>query len=213
MWDPNRLEFEATNMSSQAIHGILSIAQLHLKLHWTTIYGLHTIEARKELWEELKGENRYLQIPWLVFRDFNAITDLEDKQFGNPVQDNEVRDFNEFIQTSGMTELRVIGRKYTWSNGHIRSRIDRAIVNAEWLMAIATTEVMILNHGISDHTPLCVQLQNDVQRSPKPFRFLNCLVDHTDFLKVVANTWYKTTTKQHMQNIWWKLKEMKKELK
>lgn len=148
------MEFEATDMSAQAIHGILSISHLHLKLHLTAVYGLHTIEARKELWEELKGVSMSVQMPWLVFGDFNAITDIEDRQFGNPVQENEIRDFIDFIQASGMTELRAIGRKYTWSNGQIWSRIDRALVNAEWLMTVAITEVMILNPGILDHTPL-----------------------------------------------------------
>ncbi|XP_019236893.1 PREDICTED: uncharacterized protein LOC109217117 [Nicotiana attenuata] len=198
IWDPNRLEFEATTMSSQAIHGILSIPRLHLKLHLKAVYGLHTIEARKELWEELKGVSISVQRPW---------------QFGNPVQENEIRDYNDFIQASGMIELRAIGRKYTWSNGQIWSRIDRALVNAEWLMTAAITEVMILNPGISDHTPLSIQLKDDVHISPKPFRFLNCLADYTDFLKVVANTWCETTGKQHMHDIWWKLKAMKKELK
>ncbi|XP_070008720.1 uncharacterized protein [Nicotiana sylvestris] len=157
-------------MSAQAIHGILSISHLHLKLHLTAVYGLHTIETGKELWEELKGVNISIQRPWLVFGDFNIITDIDD-------------------------------------------RIDRALVSTEWLMTVVVTEVMIVNPGISDHTPLSIQLKEEVKRIPKPFKFLNCLADHKDFLKVVANTWCRTIGKQHMIDIWWKLKAMKKELK
>lgn len=59
-----------------------------------------------------------------------------------------------------MIELRAVGRKFTWSNGKIYSRIDRALVNAEWLLAITQTEVVVMNPGCSDHTPLSIYFEN-----------------------------------------------------
>lgn len=37
---------------------------------------------------------------------------------------------------AGMIELKAIEREYTWSNGCIYSKIDQAVVNAEWMLNI-----------------------------------------------------------------------------
>lgn len=66
--------------------------------------------------------------------DFNAILSQEDKPIGGLVQVAETRDFKELMLDCNMTELIIGGRNYTWTNGHIYSRIDKAIVNAEWVI-------------------------------------------------------------------------------
>ncbi|XP_070050304.1 uncharacterized protein [Nicotiana tomentosiformis] len=91
-------------------------------------------EAQLKVVDQLGG-------PWIAIGDYNAVTDMDDRQFGNHVHENEVQDFNAYIIESGMTELRAVGRKFTWSNGKICSRIERAFVNAEWFLTIAQTEV------------------------------------------------------------------------
>lgn len=63
--------------------------------------------------------------------DFNAILELEDRMHGNVVQDHETRDFREFVEDVGMIELKAIGRPFTWTNSHVFSKIDRALVNGE----------------------------------------------------------------------------------
>nr|XP_009623188.1 uncharacterized protein LOC104114434 [Nicotiana tomentosiformis] len=88
-----------------------------------------------------------------------------------------------------MTELRAVGKKFTWSNGQIYSRIYRAFVNVEWLLTIAQTEVTVMNLGCLDHTPLSIHFETVEKKGPKPFRFLNCLADHKDFLSTVKKAW------------------------
>ncbi|WMV36855.1 hypothetical protein MTR67_030240 [Solanum verrucosum] len=43
-----------------------------------------------------------------------------------------------------MNELTAVGGSYTWTNGHTYSRIDRAIVNVEWMLQMSVIEVRIL---------------------------------------------------------------------
>lgn len=138
---------------------------------------------------------------------------MNNRQFGNPVQENEVKDFNNFLQSSGMAELRTVGKRYTWSNGQIYSRINGALVNADWLLKVVVTEVVILNPGVSDHTPISIQFKEVVKRNLKPYMFLNCLVYHKDFLSAVVNIWGRQTGTNHMEEIWWKLKVLKIDLK
>ncbi|WMV43575.1 hypothetical protein MTR67_036960 [Solanum verrucosum] len=165
-------------MSSQIIHGAVTITSLKQCFLLTAVYGLHIIDDRRGLWEELLILNTTILDLWLVFGGFKAMTCLEDRASGNPVHEYEVHDFNKYIITAGMIELRGIGRWFTWTNGYVYSKIDRALVNAAWTVRLEQNEVMVMDPGCSDHTPLSVQFTEEEVQRPKPFRFLNCLSVH-----------------------------------
>lgn len=56
--------------------------------------------------------------------DYNAIRSEEDRPIDNHVQDVEMRDFNSFIDDTGLVKMRTKGRNFIWTNGHTYSRID-----------------------------------------------------------------------------------------
>ncbi|XP_019250862.1 PREDICTED: uncharacterized protein LOC109229762 [Nicotiana attenuata] len=89
---------------------------------------------RRRLWNELNGWSNIQQGAWLIMRDYNTIRGQEDRPVGKPVQEAEVRDLNDFMEQNGLTEIRTVGRRFTWTNGHTYSRIDRAIVNVVWML-------------------------------------------------------------------------------
>ncbi|KAH0724791.1 hypothetical protein KY284_000656 [Solanum tuberosum] len=126
--------------------------------------------------------------------DYNAILRAEDRPQGSQVQDIEVKDFNEFLNDTGMHELKTVGGTYTWSNGHTCSRIDRALVNADWMLQMPTMEVTILRSGVSDHSPLKMVLdeqawQGENKRSMKKvWRKLKRVIR---VIKVLNNTKFK----------------------
>lgn len=70
--------------------------------------------------------------------------------------------------------MRTVGRNYTWTNSHMFSRIDRAIMNAEWVTNMPQMDAVIMDPFFSDHFPLCVKF-GDEPKTSKPFRFFNCL--------------------------------------
>lgn len=65
----------------------------------------------------------------LCMGDYNAILQIENRVKGSQVQDNEIKDFSDFMATTGMHELKIVGVSYTLTNGHVCSKIDKAIVN------------------------------------------------------------------------------------
>ncbi|MCD7455688.1 hypothetical protein HAX54_029164 [Datura stramonium] len=71
------------------------------------------------------------QESWVLMGDFNTILEAEERIMGNVVQKGEVRDFHNFVQDNNLAEMKYVGRRYTWSNSHIHSKHDRAIVNVE----------------------------------------------------------------------------------
>ncbi|WMV46822.1 hypothetical protein MTR67_040207 [Solanum verrucosum] len=89
------------------------------------------VEDRKILWQDLREIHMKQQGAYLALGDYNAILDPEDRKGGNPVREMEIVNFNEFLLDTSMTKMRSSGRSFTWTNIHVSSKIDRALVNGE----------------------------------------------------------------------------------
>ncbi|KAF3626550.1 hypothetical protein FXO38_27198 [Capsicum annuum] len=100
------------------------------------------------------------------------------------MQEAEIKDFANFIIDTNMTELRTIGRDYTWTNGHT-CIIDRALVTSDWIMQMAVVEVLILNFRVSDHFSFKTELHKTCRGGANSFRFFNCLSEHPTFITKV----------------------------
>ncbi|XP_060200122.1 uncharacterized protein LOC132628354 [Lycium barbarum] len=159
LWDPGLVNFVEISKTAQFIHGIVQINTMRMEFSFTAIYGLRTIADRKVLWADLRNIAAQQQGPWLAMRDYNTILSEKDGELGNPVQEVEIRDFGDFLLDTGMTEMRTVGRSFTWTNGHTFSRIDRAIINADWAMRYCHLEATFMDHGFSDHSPLAIKLE------------------------------------------------------
>ncbi|KAG5605883.1 hypothetical protein H5410_027375 [Solanum commersonii] len=163
------------------------------------VYGLHTIHDRQQLWEDLKQKVVNTQEPFICMGHFNAVLTCADRINGNPVQEMEIRDFNEFMIDAGMTKLKAIGREYTWSNGCICSKIDRAIVNAEWIVTMNQIKISVMQPGTYDHSPLV-------------WSWIAILEVITNFLPKVKEAWRGGHVRD-LKELWFMLKKGKANLK
>ncbi|XP_059310282.1 uncharacterized protein LOC132061497 [Lycium ferocissimum] len=200
-------------MAEQFIHGIVSVRTLNMKFAFIAVYGLHTTEARRTLWVDLTQIQSTMQAPWLAIGDYNAILSEDDRQIGSPVQKVEVRDFSNFLDDTGLTIIRATGRDYTWTNGHTYRTLDRGLVNAEWMLQLHHVEILIMEPGCSDHAPLSIICVEEEETKPKPFRFLNHLAGHTDFLAIVHDIWGEESATYNMKTVWHKMKFIKQGMK
>ncbi|KAL2921512.1 Galactinol--sucrose galactosyltransferase, partial [Bienertia sinuspersici] len=92
----------------------------------TSAYGLHSVEARRPLWQGLKHLASGVCLPWLILGDFNSLLHIDDRWGGT---------------------LKTIGPYYSWSNkgigdGRTLSRIDLAFGNSDWFYNL---EKLLLN--------------------------------------------------------------------
>ncbi|XP_060202618.1 uncharacterized protein LOC132631036 [Lycium barbarum] len=184
-----------------------------MQITLAAIYGLHTVHDRQTLWEELRELDQRIQSPWLLLGDYNAVLSIDDRTNGNAVQDSEIKDFRDFINDTGMTELPTRGRKFTWTNNHVSSKIDRALVNTHWMLNMEPVVVQVLDPLFSDHSPLALILGNDTNKGTKPFRFFNCWAAYPHFTEIVQESSNTDETTTNIQEVWAKLKEVKKGLK
>lgn len=179
------IECMILSKTDQYIHGRVLVKKNNMSFYLVAIYGLHIIHNRAKLWAYLTGLVTNSQEPMICMGDFNVVLSGDDRPQGRPIQEVEIRDFNYFMLDNGMNELKSVGRTCTWSNGHSYSKIDRAVVNVEWMLKMSQLEVNVMNPGTSDHSPLCLELDRTITGTHRAFKFFNCIVEHPQFMKRV----------------------------
>ncbi|XP_075096595.1 uncharacterized protein LOC142174657 [Nicotiana tabacum] len=192
LWDLKIFDFEPTDIDDQIIHGQVRTHSRLLAFGFTSIYGLHTIKDRLSMWQKLRQINSLQQGPWLAMGDFNAVLNSQDRQHSTIIQDMETKDFREFMSDTGMNELPSIGWDYTWTNNHTYSRIDRGLVNIDWMMTMPSLSIQILEPSFSDHSPLKLMISQIHRKKASPFRFFNCIAEHPQFIQEVDQAWSTT---------------------
>lgn len=67
--------------------------------------------------------------------------------------EGRMESFCNFISESGLIDLPLIGRKYTWykPNGSTMSRLDRFLILEEWLNSWSCLSQWGLKRSVSDH--------------------------------------------------------------
>ncbi|KAG9458671.1 hypothetical protein H6P81_003179 [Aristolochia fimbriata] len=84
-----------------------------------------------------------------------------------------MNDFNNLIQELSLIEPTLTGAEFTWTNGRnhpIMAKLDRFLVNQEWLDTYGNTLGRILPRITSDHSPIMLKTEPE-NWGPKPFRF------------------------------------------
>lgn len=81
---------------------------MKLEFRFTAVYGLHTIQDKRSLWDKFRGLTQIIQGPWLAMGDYNSILTMEDRQNGTPVQDVELVE-----NKHGQTTMSIAGLTWT----------------------------------------------------------------------------------------------------
>ncbi|CAI9108650.1 OLC1v1008308C1 [Oldenlandia corymbosa var. corymbosa] len=109
-------------------------------------------------------------------------------------------------------EVENVKRKmFTWCNQRvgterIYAKLDRALVNGEWIDQYAESIATVLMKGVSDHSPLEVQFKVEMQKRRSAFRFFNMWCLSTDFQRTVERSWAEKVEGTCMYQLCQKLK-------
>lgn len=103
---------------------------------------------------------------------------------------------------------------FTWTNDKVWSKLDRALCNQPCFNSFGNSVCEVMEfESISDHTPLVVTTELVVPRGNSPFKFNNAIVDHPDFLSIVAYGWSHYVNGYSMFKVCKRLKTLKAPLK
>ncbi|KAG5404180.1 hypothetical protein IGI04_010299 [Brassica rapa subsp. trilocularis] len=127
--------------------------------------------------------------------------------------------FRDVLTQLGVFDLRYYGPVHTWTNKRdltpVVKKLDRCLINSEFLTSFPGATATFLPPAPSDHTPCLTDLVFSLSRvGTQPFRFQNYLTKHPSFLEVVTDAWLLAgNVSTDLASLCWKLKNIKRSLK
>ncbi|XP_074314176.1 uncharacterized protein LOC141649383 [Silene latifolia] len=126
--------------------------------------------------------------------------------------------FNDCLSTCGMMDIAATGAFFTWTNkqesGHMKySRLDRFLVNQEWVDVFPDMHAHFHPEGLMDHTPCIVRNVTLDGRRANSFKYFNMWSDAPNFLDTVKSYWNQQIDGTKMFRVVKKLKALKGGLK
>ncbi|XP_040988930.1 uncharacterized protein LOC121236546 [Juglans microcarpa x Juglans regia] len=120
-------------LSSSAQHVTVSILFDSHPIVVSVVYAKCNYLERRELWSQLQLDLP-TDDPWLCIGDFNIIREDMEQRGGRPRLWVAMEDFNDFIDSCGLTEMKSVGSKFSWCNGQKGmacscSKLDRCLLN------------------------------------------------------------------------------------
>ncbi|XP_074315373.1 uncharacterized protein LOC141651567 [Silene latifolia] len=177
------------------------------------VYAFNDIVDRKSLWAELNSFADNISAPWLVCGDFNcALSPTE--RLGGRTSIEEMEYFQASIDYCALMDSPAVGYYYTWNNKQDPStRLDRVLVNHEWLQGRNDAYANFYNEGLFDHSPCIIQDSMSTFEGRKSFKYFNMWSEVDEFLPCIQHHWCIRWKGTKMFKVVMKLKILKKPLK
>lgn len=115
---------------------------VHMEVKWrnedpwelTAVYGSPQRAARESLWDILRDISNSVLGPWCAIGDFNAILKSSEKEGSRASKHTSVcQSFQECLIDCGLDDMGFKGCPFTWYRGTLKERLDRAVINYQWL--------------------------------------------------------------------------------
>lgn len=118
----------------------------------------------------------------------------EEKKDGVPHILNKSTDFISCMEDCGVSDMGFTGNPYTWCNGRkqrrrIMKRLDRILINEEWVEEYQKSSVEHLAKTGSHHNLLLFRCSNDNDQFIRYFKFLNFWTQQPEYIPLIEETW------------------------
>lgn len=152
-WSPNvsvEILFDTDQVVHCRLHGEGVIFLLSI------CYGRNVVQEREPLWEFLNSIVALSNLPWIALRGSNIVIWNSEKRGGASPWMRAMEAFNNCIDRCGLIELPLAGHALARSNSsegdqRIECKLDRSLVNNNFILNGANYEVTILCPGLSNH--------------------------------------------------------------
>ncbi|KAJ9536708.1 LOW QUALITY PROTEIN: hypothetical protein OSB04_un000093 [Centaurea solstitialis] len=218
-WNPLVFDVMVIGMTDQAVHCQMSLIGSSNTFFVTLVYGSNNTITRRVLWEEL---SRFAAMsrnsPWCLLGDFNATISPDETLGGTVRRDVRMEDFADCVSRLNVFDLRYYGCFFTWSQKPsggqgIYKKLDRVMVNAEFVDLFPISSVTFCSRGVSDHCPGIVTMDSRRIKKNPQFRFDNFMSSHMEFLPLVEKFWKIPIVGTYAFSVVSKLKNLKQYLR
>lgn len=198
VWTPS-VVVTVLHKSSQMITCLVKLPHVETSFVVSFVYAVNCRIGRRALWSDLaqlSSNSTISDQPWMILGDFNQPLNPEDSSTGGTRISGGMEEFRDCMYSSHLADLSFCGHHYTWWNKQeanpIARKLDRLLVNDNWLADFPLSYGEFQDPAFSDHCPTCVHLGGQLVRKQRPFKFSNFLLDNEHFLELVADFWSST---------------------
>ncbi|KAF9623026.1 hypothetical protein IFM89_036007 [Coptis chinensis] len=169
------------------------------------------------LWDELNRIN-VGNLAWAIAGDFNVVTALSERKGGGLPCRVAVNEFVKFINDNALLDSTTLGYEFSYCNKRLGAarmlqKIDRILVNQEWLQVLPNWSSKILKRKFSDHSPVVGWSPFIPKPHNIPFRFMKMWLDHANLKQVVTESWNEPLVDVPIRKVMKNLKRLKATLK
>lgn len=155
--------------------------------------------------------------PWAIMGDFNVALNIEDTSTGMSSLPRCMLDFKDCVKEIEVVDLNKSGLHYTWNQkplegGGILKKLDRVMVNENFLQDFPSAHATFQPYRISYHSPAILRMMEDTKKS-RPFKFLNIVTKNKEFENLVKEIWSEQVTCHKMYGLVKKVKNLKEPLR
>ncbi|XP_074318047.1 uncharacterized protein LOC141654831 [Silene latifolia] len=217
IWVPQLFSVNVIASSEQHITVGVTDIGTSASFWFTVVYGFNSEGDRHDLWNQLKALKDICTGPWCICGDFNSLLNFNER-IGSEVSWNEISEFRQCVSYCEVTDIQAHGSFFTWNNKQdpstrVFSRLDRFLINMEWMELYPNSYAYFMNEGTFDHCPCICYRTTDLPIRKPCFRYFNMWSLDPSFKSIVQHEWNKTGTGVKMYQVITKLRSLKQPLK
>ncbi|XP_074290333.1 uncharacterized protein LOC141617062 [Silene latifolia] len=179
LWDPASVNLSILQEEAQVVHCFVHHLSTGRKFHLSVVYGSNSAVYRRRLWDSMLTHAIGVGA-WAAMGDFNIVRNAQEKISNTPPDLNDITDFNLCLERYGLDDLAGTGSEFTWYNK--QDCCTRVYSKLDKVLTNADW---------------------------KQFKFLNCWIDHPDYLDIVEGAWACRVKGNSMHRLMRKLKKVR----
>ncbi|XP_026410328.1 uncharacterized protein LOC113305521 [Papaver somniferum] len=178
------------------IHAIVNNDPALEEWFLSCVYGTLYVKDQPSQWNYIKNLRTSVSIPWALIGDLNVTMNLSDGNTSSPITSPEVLNH---INQSDLHDINYIGNPFTWtSNSHgtgkFKSRIDRALVNSDFILKYPDATLTHLGQLGSDHVPIMLSLYSINMSKGRNWKFFEHWMQSDSCATEIMNAWSSDIT-------------------
>ncbi|GJU33149.1 RNA-directed DNA polymerase, eukaryota [Tanacetum coccineum] len=189
IWEASVFKKEFVTISDNfvAIYG--SWCSNNSKLLIVVVYAPQSSACKRLLWEYISSLITRWNGETIVMGDFNVVRST-DERLGSRFNQSSAKVFNQFIESSGLVDIKLEGYSFTWSHpsGRKMSKLDRFLVSEGIVSLFPSISATCLDKHLSDHRPILLHEVNS-DFGPSPFRMFHSWFRRDGFDLMVEQAW------------------------
>ncbi|PWA64801.1 RNA-directed DNA polymerase, eukaryota, Reverse transcriptase zinc-binding domain protein [Artemisia annua] len=159
-WDKNLIESWMIHKTKQSMLLLVESICRKTRFFCTIVYASNSGVERRKLWKEL-GTYKLITsgTAWAIMGDFNVTLEVNEHSNGTSVPANDMIELKNRVEEVEIEDLLSSGFQYTWTKSlknpkcKTLKKLDRVMVNENFLDNFGTTHSIFLPYIISDHSP------------------------------------------------------------